>query len=171
MMPTLPQPTNKPDAPVVSEAETLAQQWSEFLPLELTLARAKQIINFVQDNEPDDPALVVLKYCLGRMDQDTRMQNGISVDLYRSKLIEMHDNIYRKQGFQFVSRVYASHFAIPALDMPLLTFDSVNRYLDNTPVIFSTGYRITPAEAIEKGKKYVAHGHRIDTLTFFVWSL
>lgn len=172
MMPTLPNPNQQAKhVNLISEAESIALEWSTFLPMELTLARAKQIISFVQDNDPNDPALVVLQYCLGRLDTDTRMQNGISVDMYRQKLTEMKNNIYRKQGFQYVSRCYLNRYAVPDLDMPLLTFDSVNRYLDNTPVIFSVGYRSTPKKAAETGKTYIAHGHRIDTLSFYVWSL
>jgi len=175
MLPTLPQQTNKPASPILSEAETIADTWSQFLPLELTIARAKQIVDFVADNDPDDPALTVLQYCLGKLDPAYRVDHMISAQQYRSKLCELKDNIYRKREFKFVSRCYTQttngQFNIPELDMPLLTYESVQRYLSNTPSIFSVSFQCTPEQAAADGKLYVAHGVRFDGLNFLVWSL
>lgn len=161
--------------PDLTEAETIADEWGRFIPLELTLERAKHVVNFVmEDSNEDDSTKTVLKFILKLMDVSTPPPTLPEQKQFRIALSRMRKIIYRKQGFQFFIAGHTADGAyVPELDVPCRTFKSVQNYIHNSPYMQQVSPQAPISEddfgRTEDGALPLLT--RIDGLEMMIWKL
>jgi len=163
-----------PTSPL-TEGETFALEWSEFIPPELTPGRADQVVKFVEEKGVDDPVTIgVLKYIANLVSATPIPPGPVEQKMFRMAHAKLRRICYQKQGFSYLIAGYTLAGAyIPELDVPCKSFATVKSYIQFHPYV-QTVAEYVPESAEDFGR---AEGGslplltRLDGLKMIVWQL